>query len=50
MPKTTSWKSRRSVRPMRKSCVRDCGGTGRVYLEDVRSGLFHDVCEAEKVK
>lgn len=23
---------------------------GGVYLEDVRSGLFHDVCEAEQVK
>lgn len=28
----------------------DCGQTGRVYLEDVWSRLFHDMCEAEQVK
>lgn len=30
--------------------MRDSGGPGRVYLEDVWSRLFHDMCEAEQVK
>lgn len=35
---------------MRNSCLCTRGGILRVYLEDVWSWLFHDMCQAEQVK